>query len=87
LARHLRREGVNVELDTTDRKLDRQIKTAVKKNIPYILFIGTDEVANEIYTVKNTVSTNEQKLGFSRIVSVIKDRRRVSGDDDIPDLD
>jgi histidyl-tRNA synthetase len=87
LARHLRREGLNIELDNTDRKLDRQIKTAVKKNIPYILFIGEDEVASEVYTVKNTASTEEQKLGFSRIVSLIKDRRRVSGDNDIPDLD
>jgi histidyl-tRNA synthetase len=87
LARHLRQEGVNVELDNTDRKLDRQIKTAVKKNIPYILFIGEDEVANEIYTVKDTASTEEQKLGFSRVVSAIKDRRRRSDDDDIPDLD
>lgn len=87
LARHLRKEGVNVELDTTERKLDKQIKTAVKKNIPYILFIGDDEVANEVYTVKDVSSTNEQKLGFSRIVSMIQDRRRDTSDNDLPDLD
>jgi histidyl-tRNA synthetase len=87
LARHLRSEGVNVELDTTERKLDKQIKTAVKKNIPYILFVGDDEVANEVYTVKDTSSTEEQKLGFSRIVSMIQDRRRGVAKDDIPDLD
>jgi histidyl-tRNA synthetase len=88
LARHLRSEGVNVELDSTDRKLDRQIKTAVKKNIPYILFIGEDEVRDEVYTVKDTSSTEEQKLGFSRIVSMMRDRRRhVADDDDLPDLD
>jgi histidyl-tRNA synthetase len=86
LAKHLRKEGVNVELDSTERKLDKQIKTAVKKNIPYILFIGEDEVSNEIYTVKDTSSTQEQKLGFSRIVSMIQDRRRDAGDDDLPDL-
>jgi histidyl-tRNA synthetase len=86
LARHLRSEGVNVELDITDRKLDRQIKTAVKKNIPYILFVGEDEVREEIYTLKDTRSTEEQKLGFSRIVSLIQDRRRSSEDDDLPDL-
>lgn len=87
LARHLRSEGVNVELDITDRKLDRQIKTAVKKNIPYILFIGEDEVRDEVYTLKDVNSTKEQKLGFSRIVSLMRDRRRVvSDDDDLPDL-
>lgn len=82
LARHLRAEGVNVELDITDRKLDRQIKTAVKKNIPYILFVGEDEVKEQVYTLKDTSSTEEQKLGFSRIVSLIKDRRRSSEHDD-----
>lgn len=83
LARDLRNEGVNTELDITDRKLDKQIKTAVKKNIPYILFVGQDEIKNEIYTLKDTSSTDEQKLSFARIVGFIKDRRR--GDDD--DLD
>jgi histidyl-tRNA synthetase len=87
LARDLRNEGVNVELDITDRKLDKQIKTAVKKQITYILFIGEEEVKNEIYTVKDTNSADEQKLGFSRIVSLIKDRRRGGDDDDLPDLD
>jgi histidyl-tRNA synthetase len=87
LARDLRNEGVNVELDITDRKLDRQIKTAVKKAIPYILFVGDDEVKAELYTLKDTTSTDEQKLSFARIVSLIKDRRRTDPDNDIPDLD
>lgn len=88
LARHLRSEGVNVEVDSTDRKLDRQIKTAVKKDIPYILFVGEDEVRDEVYTLKDTSSTEEQKLGFSRIVSLMRDRRRHAvANDDIPDLD
>lgn len=83
LARDLRNEGVNVELDITDRKLDRQIKTAVKKQIPYILFIGDDEVKSEIYTLKDTTSTEEQKLSFARIVSQLKDRRRTGDDLDL----
>jgi histidyl-tRNA synthetase len=83
LARDLRNEGVNTELDIiTDRKLDKQIKTAIKKNIPYILFIGADEVKNEIYTLKDTTSTEEQKLSFARIVGFIKDKRRHADDTD-----
>ena len=87
LARDLRNEGLNVELDITDRKLDKQIKTAVKKAIPYILFVGDDEVKAEVYTLKDTRSTDEQKLSFARIVSIIKDRRQPRPDSDIPDLD
>ncbi len=84
LARALRREGVNVELDFTGRKLDKQLKTAVKKSIPYILFVGEAEIANEVYPLKNTVSGDEKRLSFERIVSTITDKRhkRTPDDDD-----
>lgn len=76
LADNLRSEGVNTELDITGRKLDKQLKTAVKKDIPFIVFVGEDELKTEIYSFKDTASTEEQKLSFERIVSVVKDRRR-----------
>ena len=76
LVRRLRNEGVNIELDTTKRKMDKQLKTAVKKSVPYILFIGEDEVANEVYSLKDTVSGNEEKLSFERIVTTVSDRRK-----------
>lgn len=76
LATRLRTEGVNVEVDITSRKLDKQLKTAIKKEIPFILFVGEDEVNSEIYTFKDTSSAEEQKLSFERIVTTVKDRRR-----------
>lgn len=81
LANKLREEGVNVELDFTGRKLDKQLKTAVKKDIPFIVFVGEKELASEIYPFKDTASSEEQKLSFERIVSSVKDRRRKHTDD------
>lgn len=72
LASSLRSAGINVELDITDRKLDRQIKTATKKTISYILFIGEQEVASEVYTLKNTESMEEKKIRLDEIVSLLK---------------
>lgn len=88
LAKKLRKEGVNVELDFTARKLDKQLKTAVKKAIPYLLFVGEAELANEVYPLKNTAAGTEKRLSFERIVSTITDRRakRHTDDDDF-DLD
>ena len=85
LADTLRSEGVNTELDITGRKLDKQLKTAVKKQIPYMVFVGEDEVASELYSFKDTGSAEEQKLSPERIISAIKDRRRSLGasDDDL----
>lgn len=76
LAAELRAEDVNTELDITGRKLDKQLKTAIKKNIPYILFVGDDELSKEVYTLKDTASTDEQKLSLERVISTVKDRRR-----------
>ncbi|HEX6416287.1 MAG TPA: His/Gly/Thr/Pro-type tRNA ligase C-terminal domain-containing protein, partial [Candidatus Saccharimonadales bacterium] len=81
LASDLREEGVNVELDITGRKLDKQLKAAVKKDIPFIIFVGEDELKSEIYPFKDTASSEEQKLSFERIVSSVKDRRRKHADD------
>ena len=85
LASDLRDEGVNTELDITGRKLDKQLKTAVKKHIPFIIFVGEEELSTEIYSFKDTASSDEQKLSFERIVSSVKDRRR-SHNDELDDL-
>jgi histidyl-tRNA synthetase len=81
LAARLREEGVNIELDFTGRKLDRQLKTAVKKDIPFLIFVGEEELSSEVYPFKDTVTSKEQKLSFERIVSTVKDRRHDSKDD------
>lgn len=76
LAERLREEGVNVEVDFTDRKIDRQIKTAVKKQIPYVLFVGDADLKSETFNLKDTHSGDEDALSFERLVSRVKDRRR-----------
>lgn len=75
IAQQLRDEGINVELDFTGRKIDKQLKTAVKKQIPYILVVGDDELKSEVYPLRNTVTREEEKLSVERIVSTVRDHR------------
>ena len=72
LARNLRSSGINTEIDITGRKLDRQIKSAVKKHIPYMIFVGDEEIRTELYTLKDVTSTDEQKLGIDQIIAILK---------------
>lgn len=74
LARELRNKNINVELDITGRKLDRQIKIAIKKDIPYILFIGEDEVGSGVYTLKDIAKSEEYKLRFTEIIDFLKEK-------------
>ncbi len=88
VARKLRNETINVEIDLSGRKADRQLKTAIKKGIPYILFIGENELSSEVYPLKNIASGDEQKVALERIVSILRDhRRKHTSDDDIFDIE
>lgn len=88
LANRLRAEGINIELDLTARKVDKQLKTAIKKAIPYILFVGENELSTELYSLKDVTSGDEQKVAFERIVTTLRDRRRKNTvDDDVFDIE
>lgn len=78
VARILRSEGVKVAVDITGRKLDKQIKSAVKKNVPFMLFVGSTELKDQVFTLKDVKTQIEEKLGVERIVGKIKDHRRQS---------
>lgn len=62
LARNLRDAGIAVEVDITGRKLDRQIKTAVKKSINQVIFVGSHD--EEIFSVKNLSDESEQTMNL-----------------------
>lgn len=89
LTEKLRKENLNIELDISGRKADKQLKTAIKKSIPYIIFVGENELASEVYPMKTVSSGEEQKASFERIVTVLGDRRRKrsSDDDDVFDVE
>ncbi|KKS33106.1 MAG: Histidyl-tRNA synthetase [Candidatus Amesbacteria bacterium GW2011_GWA2_42_12] len=61
LSTKLRMAGVGVELYPDDRiKLEKQLKYASQKGIPYVAILGPEEIAKNQVTVKN-LSTGEQK--------------------------
>ena len=71
LASQLRAGGVNAEVDISDRKLDKQIKTADKKRIPYIIIVGDDEVTAGQYGLKNLATGDEQKYSVDQLISAL----------------
>ena len=67
---------MNVELDVTLRKIDKQIKTALKKGIPYVVFVGEKELKSEVFAFKDLATGDEQTLSIARIVTSVSDYRR-----------
>ena len=72
----LRSLGVNTAVDISGRKTDKQIKTALKKEVPYVLFIGEQELESEQFKLKNLYANTEETHSIQRIVSIVKDRRQ-----------
>jgi histidyl-tRNA synthetase len=69
VAAELRAAGVKTEVDITGRKLDKQLKTALKKKIQHILFIGETEVETGSYTLKNLADETEEKVSVRQIIA------------------
>ena len=76
LIKSLRDEGLRVSVDATDRKISSKIKSALKKDIRYAMFIGQDELNENIYKFKDLITENEQSLSPERIITTILDERR-----------
>lgn len=73
----LREMGVTVATDfDIQRKIDKRIKNAIKKDIPYVLFLGDEELNEELFTIKDLAKSKESKHSLQRIVSIVKDYRK-----------
>ena len=72
----IREMGLRVAVDSTGRKADKQLKTAIKKDVHYVLFIGEKELADGRYPIKNLHSGVEEIHGLERIVTLVKDYRK-----------
>lgn len=66
VATQLRRAGINTEVDSTARKIDKKIKTAMKKNIESVLFVGPQDT--DSFSLKNLATGHEQKLSVNDII-------------------
>ena len=71
LASQLRTQGVNVEVDISGRKLEKQMKAVLKKSVPFMLFVGEQELIDGTYALKNTKTEEEQKLTADAIAEFI----------------
>ena len=60
----LRQQGVASEIYHESAKLDKQFKFAQKKNIPYVVIIGSKEIAEKTAVVKDIRSGEQQSVAF-----------------------
>lgn len=72
LASELRKQGLNVAVDLSDRQVSKQVKTADKEKIPFVLVVGEEEVESRKYKVKSLRESKEFEVEAKEIAAVIK---------------
>ena len=70
-ASELRKFGVNVAVDATERKLDKRIKAGIKHGAKYLVFIGESEVSSGKLQLKNVETGEQEHLSVSEIAQRI----------------
>jgi histidyl-tRNA synthetase len=69
LLQQLRKHRIAAELFHETVKLDKQFKYAEKKNIPFVVIIGSRELENKHCVVKNLSSGKQETLSFSDLLT------------------
>ena len=68
----LRSEGVNTELYPEAEKMKKQMNHANKRAIPFVVLVGEEEMTSNLYTLKNMISGEQEKVSLERLIKQLK---------------
>ena len=64
--------NLNVVVDYSGKKVGEQIKRADKRNIPYVIALGEDEIHSNNFVVKELSTGKKKKLKLKNISTFVK---------------
>ena len=68
----LRNEGIRVQLYSEKKKFKAKMNYADKIGVPYVIFVGEDEIAENLLSVKDMQTGEQKKIGTSDAAALIK---------------
>ena len=72
LATRLRAAGVRTQLYTEQKKFKAKMSYADKLGVPYVVFLGDDEIAGNVVACKDMASGQQTTLPFDETLSLIR---------------
>jgi threonyl-tRNA synthetase len=81
VAARLREHGIRVEVDASDDRMQKKIRTAQRQKVPYMLLAGDDDIAAGAVSFR--YRSGEQKNGvpidgaIAEIVAAVEERAQV----------
>lgn len=76
LAAQLRREGLNVDMDSLERNMKGQLKFANRRGYSYALVIGDNELEKGICQVKDMVNSTNEDISFDDLSRYLIDKKK-----------
>ena len=71
-ASQLRQAGVRAQLYTEQKKFKQKMSYADKTGIPYVVFLGEDEIARGVVSVKDMATGEQQTLPQEQAIALIQ---------------
>jgi histidyl-tRNA synthetase len=75
VATKLRQKNINVAMDSTGRKVGSLIKTALKKKIPFIIFVGDNEASSQKLILRKLSDSTESQENIASASKLIGSSR------------
>ena len=71
LATILRDNGIKVSIEMNNRKIKKSFEFANKNNIRYVIVVGSDEIKQNKYSIKDMETGNQKLLNTEEIINFI----------------
>jgi len=68
----VRKAGINAEIYPDKTKIGKQMDYANKKQIPFVVIAGSDEMNSNTVTLKNMKTGDQQKLSVEHLIAELK---------------
>ena len=72
IAETLRENKINVSVDISGKKLGDQLKSLDKRQIPFVITIGSEELKSKNFTIRNTETREEKSGSIDEIIKFLK---------------
>ncbi|MBO0589781.1 histidine--tRNA ligase [Cellulophaga sp. E16_2] len=72
LVTNLRKQGVKADVYPNSAKMQKQMKYANNRNVPFVILIGDEELANNSFVVKNMKEGSQETYSLDKVAEFVK---------------
>ena len=72
IAKKMRDNKLNVQINIEEQKIGKKFKYADNLNVKYVIIIGEDEIKNNLVTLKNMITGEQETIELQKAIDIIK---------------